>query len=363
MSAERHVVVIGLLLSAGLAIAVTASDGVSGETLEPQRVLVADLFGQPAAIAYREGRIYVLDPYEGVIWDVDRDGGDTAVIDLATPQPSHFFLDRDGAIWVVDPHEPALTVREPGQSRWRRHDLAYRAFYGAADRHGIAVDAGRGPTGKLVMLVSSAGDTVHHGQRLQHAHPYRSVANNLNWSRLALADELLVVGHIAIGRLQVLDRTSGERLTTISLAGPEARVMRQVYLYSQGLTPAETLAVAPDTLVADLVRAARPRQFPVPVYVADLAIARGRIVVLCSNVLLVYRADGVLLRRYRIGGQRDGQLVVIHGFCFDDAGHLLGIDQVHYGKLYDFGSLTLDAACPQRTGTGDDDHVQEEVLN
>jgi len=221
---------------------------------------------------------------------------------------------------------------------WRGHDLGYRAFYGAGDAGGIIYNADRQHEAHLVTYAGCRPDTLRLGARLRHDHPYQAVSNNLNYVRFALSPDLLVAGHIAFGYLQVLTR-DGALLAEVDLTGPEVVAMRRLYLRSLGQAADGPLTVARDTLIADLVRGARPERFPVPVYVADLAVAGDRIIVLVNNVLQVFTAGGTLVARHEVGGHSGGEPVVIHAVCVTTDGRLLGLDRMHYRKLYDFGPV------------------------
>lgn len=306
--------------------------------LHPQRV-IADgaLFGEPVAMAAHQGRIYVLDAMEQVIWNIDQDTGEADVIELPTLHPHHVFIGCEGALHVVDPIARRLLIRKP-DGAWRGHDLGYRAFYGAGDAEGIVYNADRQHEAHLATYAGCRRDTLRLGDRLRHDHPYPAVSNNLNYVRFALSPDLLVAGHIALGYLQVLTR-DGAPLAEVDLTGPEVVAMRRLYLRSLGLAADGPLTVARDTLIGDLVRGARPERFPVPVYVADLAVAGDRIIVLVNNVLQVYSAAGSLVARHEVGGRSGGEPVVIHAVCVTTDGRLLGLDRMHYRKLYDFGPV------------------------
>lgn len=331
-----------------VAMAVAVAAAVAGEPqpllppaigLEPRRVIeCAGFVGDPIAVRYDAGRIYLLDPMEQAIWSLTEDKVDRQAIDLPSAAVTDFFFGCEGKLHAVDPLERALYELARGQSDWRRFDLGYRVFFGDGDRGGIVFNADRRHADHLVAGVTCAGDTTRWGTRLTHPHPYAAVGNNLNYARLAVSPDLVVVGHIALAYVQVF-RRDGPRVAEISLVGPEVAEVRRMYLATLGVTGDGPLAVARDTLVADLVRGAKPEQFPVPVYVAAIAIRTGRIYVLVNNVVQAFSPAGELLARYAVGGEHRGQRVVIHTFCFADDGRLLGLDAVHYRKLYDFGLL------------------------
>ncbi len=314
--------------------------------LEPVAVLAhADFAGEPVAITTWQDRILLLDPLEQVIWRLDPATGECGLLELPSHTANDMFFGCDDRLYVVDPGERALFVHAPESGAWRRIDLGYRVFYGAGSAEMILFNADRRRQQHLVTACTCAGDTLRLGRRLTHAHPYAAVANNMNYARLALAPDVIVVGHIALGHLQVYSR-DGARLSAFSLAGPEVAAMRGVYLASLGVAAAGTLSVSPDTLIADLVRAAQPERFAVPVYVAGLAVHAGLVFVLVNNTLQIFTPRGELVARHAIAGQQRGERVVIHAFCITPQGRLLGLDAVHYRKIYDFGpAARLAAGC------------------
>ena len=323
----------------------------SGQALEPLRVIeCADFAGAPVALAHGNGRMYLLDPMEQAIWTILEPAGGQATgrpadgrprtIDIPSSTVRSMFFGCGGALYLVDPMERALYVQEPDESGWRRWRLGYRVFFGAGDRETILFNADRRHDAHLVTAVTCAGDTLQLGARKIHPDPLASVGNSLNYVRLALSPDILAVGQIALGHLQILDR-KGVLVAEVSLTGPQIVQMRRMYLSSQGRRTSGRLAVDHDTLVADLVRAARSDRMVLPVYINDLAIHRDLIWVLANNTLQVFDHRAEQVARHAIGGRHRGEVVVIHAFCITAEGRLYGLDAAHYRKIYDFGSVDL----------------------
>lgn len=320
------------------------------EMLVPVEVVASvDFAGEPAQLVSHGKHLYLLDPLEQVIWILDPATGTVATRELPSHSASDLFFGCGGRLHVVDPGERALFVSEPESepqpesgfdhqpAGWRRLALGYRVFFGAADDGGIWYNADRGFDPHLVTGITCAGDTLRLGARLIQPHPFASVTNNLNYVRLAVSPELVVAGRIALGCLEVYGRTSGDLVAAIDLTGPEVAQIRRAYLASQGRQAARTLAVCRDSLLADVLASAKPERFPIPVYVNGLAVVDGLIWVLVNNTLQIHDPGAGLRARYAIGGEHDAEPVVIHAFCITAAGRLLGLDAVHYRKIYDFG--------------------------
>jgi hypothetical protein len=343
---------VSVLLAAGVdpARSTTPGSGVWTQPLEPEAVVAyVDFAGRPLDLEVRRGLIHLLDPAEEAIWILDPATGRREILDLPSRGASSLFFGCGDALHVVDPLERALFVLEAGADVWRRRDLGYRVFHGAGDDQAIVFNADRRRDAHLIAGATCAGDTLRYGERMVHAHPYPSVSNNLNYARLAVSPRLVAVGHIALGRLQIFERR-GPRLADIDLTGPEVVQMRGVYLANLGLEAGDQLAVERDTLIADLVRAAEPERFTVPVYVNDLAVGDGLVHVLVNNTLQIFTPAGELLARRPIAGADRGQVVVLHAICLTPEDRLYGLDTVHYRKIYDFGPAARLAAGPTRPG-------------
>ena len=347
------------LAAQGLLAATLLPQPAHAEMLVPVGVVASvDFAGEPAGLVSHGNHLYLLDPLEQVVWILDPASGTVATRELPSPSASDLFFGCGGRLYVADPGERALFVSEPEPepepepesgwghqpAGWRRLALGYRVFFGAADDGGIWYNADRGCDPHLVTGITCAGDTLRLGARSIHPHPFASVTNNLNYVRLAVSPDLVVAGRIALGCLEVYGRTSGDLLAAIDLTGPEVAQIRRAYLASQGRQADEALAVCRDSLLADVLASAKPERFPIPVYVNDLAVVDGLIWVLVNNTLQIHDPGVGLRARYAIGGEHDAEPVVIHAFCITPAGRLLGLDAVHYRKIYDLGPAAPLAA-------------------
>jgi len=327
----------------------TAAGGAPAGSLPPVPPLVArrviacgDFAGDLVDLAWHGGRIHLLDAQEGVIWSLDRDGGGREALEVGGLRPQDLFFGCGGALYVVDPWDRTLRCRAP-DGVWATQPTGYRIFHGDGDAAGIALGGPRDGASPLAALVDCDGDTLRCGTPYQVPHRYPSVTANANYAQVAVGDSLLVIAHLALGHLRVHAR-DGRELGRFTLRGPEPEAVRRWYRRSLASPPEEPLSIAPDTLLADLVRAAAPETFPVPVYVSDVAIRGGRLHVVVGGALQVYDARGDLLARHEFAGDVRGERVIVHRICFAADGSLLGLDAAHYHRIYDFGPLPGAAA-------------------
>lgn len=319
-------------------------------TIEPVAVFdAANLLGEPMAITAFGGRVHVLDGMDHVVWSIDLPTGEVASLDIVDGQQPYDLFDAcGGVLHVVDPLRRGLLKQRPGQMAWESVALGHRVFFGDGDDHAVLINANRHGRAHIALLVGCDGDTLGLGTLLRHDHPYASVTANLNYTRVAMSTDLVAIGHIALAMVQILAR-NGTPLATVSLNGPEVIDSRRMFLQNHGVPVDRPLSVERDTLVADLVRVARPERFTVPVYIGGLAV-RGRLVyALVNNVVHVLEPDGRLRARLRVGGRHRDERVLLHTFCLDEEGRLYGLDRVHYRKIYDFGPVDTMLADPPDT--------------
>jgi hypothetical protein len=319
--------------------------GLSGLSLSPDAVIASESFlGDPVDLEWHAGRIYILDAMERVIWSLDRDGDDRRMLEVDGTRPLDLFFGCEGTVHVTDPWDRVVRSLAPG-GEWIAHNTGHRVFYGDGDPAGIVLNGARDGDRALAELVNCDRDTLRYGVAYRVAHRHDSVTANANYVQVALGDSLVVIGHRALGHLRV-HRRDGHHLTDIQLREPDTGSVRSWYLSTEGEPLPEPGSTDRDTLLADLVRAAAPERFPIPVYVSDLVIRDGLIHVVINNALQVFDARGVLVARYVFTGEHGGQLVVVHQICFADDGSLLGLDTVHYHKIYDFGPLLVRVSAP-----------------
>ncbi len=288
-------------------------------------------------LAWHDGRIHVLDAGKLVIWVLPRFGAARQTIPVAGLRPRSLFFGCDGTLHVTDPWERTVRSRSP-RGVWRLRRTGHRVFHGAGDRRGIGLVGPRDGRHRLIWLVGCDGDTVRCGQPHRLDHPHPSATHNANYTQIAVGDSLVVVAHMALGHLRIHQR-DGRHHGDLQLRGAAPRTVRRWYLRNQGRQVAGPVAVTRDSLLADLAAAARPGTFPVPVYVNDLAIHGGRILVLVGGTLQVYTPAGTLQAAWPLDGRHAGERVVVHQIAVTDDGTLLGLDAVHYQKIYDFGPL------------------------
>ncbi len=302
-----------------------------------QAIPCADFAGELVDLAWSGGRIHLLDARELVVWSLDHDGDHREVVEVPGLRPESLFFGCGGQLHVVDPWARTVSIRR-GPGRWSRVPTGHRVFRGAGDADGLALTGPRAGIRPLARLVSCGGDTLAFGQAHRIAHRYHSLTRNANYAHVAVGDMLAVVAHRALGHLRVHHR-DGRHLGDFHLSGEAPVRLRRWYLPNAGRTPVEPVSAAPETLLADLAAAATPGEFPIPIYVNDLAIRDGLIHVLVSGVLQVYTPAGELLQSFEPPAVHDRRRVSIHEIAFTDQGELLGLDAKHYAVVYRFGPL------------------------
>jgi len=169
----------------------------------------------------------------------------------------------DGRMAVTDIERSGVFVGEPGDKKWRFIELDYRPFFGAGHRDGFAVNACRYAGEFLVNRWNCGLERSSMGRRIIHEHEYQSVANNLNYVRIALSDDAVVVGHVAIALVRV-HWPDGRKRTEFTIQGPEVQEARRWFLDLDADAPDATTHAQ---FVADLIAVATPSRFNIPVYV------------------------------------------------------------------------------------------------
>jgi len=330
-----------LMAAAAPLLAVTPA---TGPRLLPVRQAIpcADFAGELVDLAWSGGRIHLLDARELVVWSLDREGGDRQVVEVPGLRPECLFFGCGGRLHVVDPWARTVSIRQaPG--RWARVPTGHRVFRGDGDADGLILTGPRAGIRPLAQLVSCGGDTLAFGQGYRIAHRHHSLTRNANYTHVAVGDTMAVVAHRALGHLRV-HRRDGRHVGDFHLSGEAPVRLRRWYLPNAGRTPGQTVSAAPETLLADLAAAATPGEFPIPIYVNDLAIHDGLIHVLVSGVLQVYTPAGELLQSFEPPAVYQRRRVSIHEIAFTDAGELLGLDARHYAVVYRFGPLPSPTA-------------------
>lgn len=333
--------VVPILLAAALTMPEAARAEVAVQERQALSVIeCAEFVGTPVDLEGHHGHIYLLDEAERCIWEFDADGRRVGGIGIkdGRKKVEHagdlmFFC--DGRMAVTDIERSGVFVGEPGGKEWRFMALDYRPFFGAGHHDGFAVNARRYAGEHLVNRWDCGLERWSLGDRIIHEHEFQSVANNLNHVKIALSDDVVVVGHVALARVQIY-WPDGRKRTEFTIQGPEVQEARRWFLDLADDAPDATTHAQ---FVADLVSLAAPSRFAIPVYIGDIEVFEGRIYLLVAGAILGYDLDGRLERRIAITGAMDRELVFIHGFTIAADGELLGFDRAHFKKIYRFGSI------------------------
>ena len=339
--------------------------GADGDPIAPRRLAIrqaipcGDFAGELVDLAWSGGRIHLLDARELVVWSLDIGGAGRQALAVPGLRPESLFFACGDRLHVVDPWARTVSV-QLGPRRWVPVPTGHRVFRGDGDHRGLVLGGPRSGGRPLARLVTCDGDTLAFGRAYHLTHRYRSLTRNANYLHVAVGDTLAVLAHRALGHLRVHHR-DGRHLRDFHLAGEAPERMRRWYLGNLGRVPAGPVSAAPETLLADLAAAAAPGEFPIPIYVNDLAIHDGRIHVLVSGTVQVYDPAGRLLQSFEPPEVHEHRRVSVHEIAFTDAGELLGLDARHHGIVYRFGPLpTPDASrTPDRRSRRDGTTLSE----
>jgi len=299
----------------------------------------ADFIGHCNDLEAWQGCLYLLDPEKRVIWRLDDDGRkrdkirpDSGGANFKSPFELEFGYGE--RLLVTEMSERYMSVFDIGREAWSKWPLGHRAAYCGADADGLVINSHRTEDAHLVEHLDRSGNRTLIGRSYRGEDESDKIVNAMNWAKLDIEGDHVVVGHIGLGLIRVF-RTSGVEMVSFELLDESADRVRRNYLHHK-------YGTLRDDVTYDLAAAEydlKCSDGPLPVYISDIKLKNESIYVMVGSDILVYDLRGNMLSAHALRGEVDGRLVFCHAFTIDDSAHIIGMDTEFHSRVHYYDGI------------------------